>query len=905
MTMFKGGIRQRIWIACQGIVWLTYLLVAASCLTGTARAETFEEATAKFDRLIQQGDFLEARDAAEEAVALARSRWGENHPSHAFASVKLAAVQVQLDDLSEAERHYRYAFETLAAEFGVESVETARVLGELGWLYLGETRITEAQALYQTAFRSLQRAGTANALEVARIQQKMAGIERNAGNAERARELYSLALKSFESELGADHPDTVESRDGLAGLHYLSGGYEEAEKLLDEGLGIREKALGPHHPDVAWSLNQIGGVLFTQRRYSEVEPLWIRALAIRKRAFGSDHRDVVTQLNNLGSLYLSMGDRDTSLRFHREAAAILKRREERVRQGSRWMTEIDRTARGVLARLVSVAWQVADEQPDKYGSLAEETFEFAQWLDQSRSSYALSQMAARLKSGEAQPSHWVRSAQWLIRTRLEEETSLVRALAGPQPDSSLIEASLRNLRLIDRVQARYDAMVARFDELPEPIAKALKEKFAAHFDNALGLAAPEPAGLVDVRAVMDDDEALVRYLVLDGATFIWVITAEGLSWVRIDAGTGQLASDVAALRLHLEPGSGRSAISLVNNARQAFDYQRAYALYEKLWAPIAPQLRGKTHVLVAPSGPLTSLPFQVLVSEPVRPELPASQAGREAQWLIRDHAVSVLPFAAALKLLRELPQATQAPEALFGVGDPDFGVCANEEESQPTQVAMADIYRGVSPDAGVLCKLEPLPESRQEVMRAAAGAGEGRRELLFGADSSEGMLKRRSEDGELAKYRVLMFATHGHVAGEINGYAEAGLSLSLPDEPTREDDGYLSASEIADLKLNADWVILSACNTAAGDRAGAEALSGLASSFFHAGARALLVSHWRVFSDSAVKLTTGTFEAMARDPAMRRAEALRQTMLAMIDHGALAEAHPSRWAPFVLIGDGR
>src|SRR5205814_8087133 len=97
------------------------------------------------------------------------------------------------------------------------------------------------------------------------------------------------------------------------------------------------------------------------------------------------------------------------------------------------------------------------------------------------------------------------------------------------------------------------------------------------------------------------------------------------------------------------------------------------------------------------------------------------------------------------------------------------------------------------------------------------------------------------------------------------GLAEPSLALTLPKQPTDLDDGLLTASEVAQLKLNADWVVLSACNTAAGDRPGAEALSGLARSFFYAGARALLVSHWAVASNAATRLTTSTFQAINSD----------------------------------------
>lgn len=156
------------------------------------------------------------------------------------------------------------------------------------------------------------------------------------------------------------------------------------------------------------------------------------------------------------------------------------------------------------------------------------------------------------------------------------------------------------------------------------------------------------------------------------------------------------------------------------------------------------------------------------------------------------------------------------------------------------------------------------------------------------------------QSGDLAQARIVHFATHGLVTGELGGLAEPALVLTPPSEASTGDDGLLTASEVSGLHLDAAWVILSACNTAAGDKGNAEALSGLARSFFYAGARALLVSHWPVNSAVAVELTTSAVDRLD----LGRAEALRQAMLQQINAGG-ARAVPASWAPFVVIGEGR
>ncbi|MEE8392941.1 MAG: CHAT domain-containing protein, partial [Rhodospirillales bacterium] len=164
----------------------------------------------------------------------------------------------------------------------------------------------------------------------------------------------------------------------------------------------------------------------------------------------------------------------------------------------------------------------------------------------------------------------------------------------------------------------------------------------------------------------------------------------------------------------------------------------------------------------------------------------------------------------------------------------------------------------------------------------------------------------RIKTASLNKYRVLAFATHGLVAGQLEGLAEPALVLTPPSVGTEQDDGLLTASEVAMLKLNADLVVLSACNTASADGTpDAEALSGLAKAFFYAGSRSLLVSHWPVGSDAAVKLTTTMLKEVANDNTVGRAEGLRRSMLALMENPDKPHyAHPMFWAPFVVVGEG-
>ncbi|HLL59781.1 MAG TPA: CHAT domain-containing protein, partial [Allosphingosinicella sp.] len=193
-----------------------------------------------------------------------------------------------------------------------------------------------------------------------------------------------------------------------------------------------------------------------------------------------------------------------------------------------------------------------------------------------------------------------------------------------------------------------------------------------------------------------------------------------------------------------------------------------------------------------------------------------------------------------------------------------------------------------------LAELPQLPGSARELAVVARSFDAGKSTLLTGRDADEAGLKAR----DLSRYSVILFSTHGLVSGELEGVAEPALVLSPPS--AAGNDGLLTASEIALLRLSADWVILSACNTAAGGSGGSAAYSGLAQAFRFAGANALLVSHWPVRDDIASFLTIEAVRASQRG--MRKDKALQHALRKLVSSRTIAKAaEPFAWAPFVLV----
>ena len=252
--------------------------------------------------------------------------------------------------------------------------------------------------------------------------------------------------------------------------------------------------------------------------------------------------------------------------------------------------------------------------------------------------------------------------------------------------------------------------------------------------------------------------------------------------------------------------------------------------------------------------------------------------------------MTTLPSVASLRALRAFASATKSTKPFIGVGDP----LLEGEAGGGRGVEIASLFRGAIADVEEVRNLTRLPDTADELRAMAVYLGADEESIYLQDRATETMVKSLP----LKDSRVVAFSTHGLVSGDLKHLAKPALVLTPPQQGTEHDDGLLTASEVAQLKLDAEWVILSACNTASG----AQGLSGLAKAFFYAGARALLVSHWPVESTAATKLTQGMFEELKANPDIGRSEALRRSMFALAANDNYA--HPKYWAPFVVVGEG-
>lgn len=752
-------------------------------------------------------------------------------------------------------------------------------------------------------------------------------------------------LLSRLKEQGKYNPLTTKFIMGLAGILIEQGRYADAEKLIRSSLDIqRTLAIKDETQSSAQIVAQLGAVLTFQRKIPEAAEVY--AELDKAIAGWETGRRQVLELNGsrISALYFSgqieagivaakealqrsiarVGDRhfDTAAargtlatgyalaRRDAEAIAEFKAAIPILTAASRENADDDddTVVAGRSQRLQNIVEAyialLARSGDNATGQVSLETFALADSIRGQSVQRALSASSARSVAKDPALAELVRKEQDLGKQINAQLGALNNALASNTRDDNVVKAT----------KATIDKL--RTDRLK------VREDITKRFPSYAELIDPRPPTVEQIRQALVPGEAMLSFYFGRRGSFVWAVPKDGpVAFASIDATAGEIESKVIKLRQALEPSA-----AMISDI-PPFDLALGHELYSLLLKPVEGGWKPSKSLIVVTNGALGLLPLSLLPTAPA--QVAASEdilftSYRNAPWLARTHAVTMVPSSAALRTLRGLPPGKPERSELIAFGDPYFSKEQLEEAAKQGTVQVADatnVTRGLplrrrnSPtldgvDSAELALLPRLPDTADELKSIAlALQADPSKVLNLGKDANEKMVKTT----DLSGFKVLAFATHGLVPGELNGLTQPALALSAPAVSGSDGDGLLTMEEILALKLDADWVVLSACNTGAGSGAGAEAASGLGRAFFYAGTRALLVTNWSVHSQSARELVTDLFTRQAADRQLARGEALRQAMMAMVDgpgytdaagKSEFAYAHPLFWAPYTIIGDG-
>ena len=672
------------------------------------------------------------------------------------------------------------------------------------------------------------------------------------------------ATSSTQGILGVDSGvDSAQSELALA-LNFQSAmalrneDFVTAGVLASEAMLMLDKLEGAPDMWKADTMATLGEISITQGRLSAAEAYFNKALTIRTQLFGQGAATWPLQAS-LGKAYQREGMSTSAVITFRQMFESI-----RARPSIKPMFVAEQLV-PFAASVVDYASTLSDE--DKKQGLFAEAFPAFQMTRSGVVNQTIQKAQARLSTDDPEISALIEKVQ--AKQRVVDGLRVDLALEQSLPDierSAEVEASLQQRLQEERIELNTTNLSLR-----------------TRFPQYSTLINPKPLTLLEVRRSLADHEGVLSFLIGRKESFVQLTKRNGNYVARIPAGEQELFETVMSLRRALEIQGGS-----VNE----FDMVKSHALYNALLKDLEPQLKDIKHLIVAPSGPLASLPFSLLVTRPA----PAGDQYSRASWLVQQMAISHVPSVQALYTLRSTKNTRTPSNALLAFADPVLdgpsALTVKTEQACATTGPM---------NVNTLRALAPLPETSAEVRSVANIIGRNKSTLFFRENASENNLRAQKLDD----YRVLYFATHGLLPGELRCQAEPGLVLSPPrlQSVNTATDGLLAASEIAQFKLNADMVVLSACNTAGGGgKFGGEALSGLAEAFFFAGARSLVVSHWQVPSSATAALLSNMFESLGPEFKGGAGPALRDAQVRMISKTNVS--HPFFWAAFVVVGDG-
>lgn len=782
-------------------------------------------------------------------------------------------------DFAAAENEFRRALELQVRLYGEDDIATNDVLMDLAMSVSNQGRYDEADALLRRAAPIVEKSPKAG--DRARLAGYQSYIAASKGSFDEALTLARAATAQWReivaqqanagASLGTFQPTSASGAEAElalalnleAGLLLRNGDVTSAYASIAEAILIIKRVEGEPPWWEADLLVTIGNVSSAQGRLSAAEAYLKRALEIRQQLFGEGPATLQARVA-LGRAYEAENMRVSAIITFRQAIAA-------VRALNKDPSPFRAEDLVPFADAVVKEAETYDDPRKKLG-LFGEAFDAFQMVRSPNLDRTLALTSARLSAGTPELKALL---QQLDDTLQEEATARLQLAAEQARPTQERDAETEEL---------YSAQMVAQSKAIADLRASLAAKFPAY---AAAMDAKSPTA-VELQSRLKPDEAMLVYLLGRTQSFVQLVTKSKIVIAPVSAGGEALQESVARLRRGLE---------IQGNSVSDFDLEAAHRLYRDLFTGLGQELDGVKRLVIVPSGALSNLPFELLVTQtPTRGHYEA------ASWLINDFDISYSPSIRSFVDLRSTRVIGRHPRPMLAFGNPSL---AAPRAVGAQKAAFANVNGHCLADDIVppelLRSLSSLPDTGREIETVSRAVGADKSDILLGDQASEAELRER----RLADYRILYFATHGLLPGELRCQAQPGIVLTPPATPAKSHnfDGLFDASEIARLLIPADLVVLSACNTAASGKAnGGDSLSGLAASFFRAGARSLLVSHWQVPSAATNALMSAVFNTLAEAPNMPIDTALRVAQLQIMK--APGASHPFFWAAFIVIGDG-
>ena len=798
--------------------------------------------------------------------------------------------------------------------YSADGEKTSDIYGYIGNAYLEKNEYDKALNYFNQSLSVAKINGYNHGIVLATVG--IANCYKKIGDTDKAIEILAAILKKNPN---SDHPLVVLNMgENLAQKGDLSQALEIFNKLLS---GINSYNDDKLKQSVYSSL---GTTLFGLSRYEEAIANYQHALDLARKSFNTS--DVVDLLNNIGFCLVSLKKYDDATMAFKEGLGLLAvmdlyypekqmyanyglglLNEEQNRNTQallyyntaiRFIEDLRGKLRSTEFRsfflankiaayehaidiLLTVGGQTLDDGRlnEMFHKAGLSPVELAFFYAESTKARSFLELLSKTKTGTL--------ADRISKELAEQEKKLLNTIASIHAAGG------------DQLKSQKELLKKSKRELDELIVKLRKD-----YPDYASIRYPEPvtAGNIPLRS----NEVLLAYKVNPGKTYLWIIEkGKKTSAIEIAVSREELIRRVMEFRGFLENP----------DSLEAYDPEKGQTLGRLLLGEALSRIDPAKNIIITPDGVLNILPFEALT---------ASKTSNTVQYLGEKFYISYYPSASVMATMRRFKESPKLSNPLFALGDPvytDSDSRYSLKKSENIALAAADKTPGLNLRSAVIksgFSLPRLPETRDEVLRI----GE-----LFGYKTNDPNIKldmdaTKSEllKSNLGNYRFIHFATHGILSGDIPYILEPAIVLTQPGNRNPE-DGFLKMSEILELKLNADTVVLSACKTALGKEIAGEGVVGLSRAFMLAGSKSVIVSLWSVESNSTAVLMKSFYSHLMK-PGRSKEEALRLAKQELKNQSLISDdvsrgvkivgrdkktqtstAHPFFWAPFILIGE--
>jgi CHAT domain-containing protein/Tfp pilus assembly protein PilF len=886
------------------------------------------------------GNYALAEPLYKEAMKIRKEVLGEKHPDYAISLNHLATYYVNIGNYALAEPLYKEALKIRKEVLGEKSPEYANSLNNLAILHYNTGKYSLAEPLYKEALKIRKEVWGEKSPEYASSLNNLAILYVYIGNYALAEPLHKEALKIRKEVWGEKHPEYITSLNNLANCYVDIGNYVLAESLYREALKIRKEVLGEKHPDYANSLNNLGYLYFETDNYALAEPLYKEALKIRKEVLGEKHPDYASSLNNLANLYDETGNYALVEPLHKEA---LKIRKEVLGEKhpdyilslynlanlyQKWDNQTESWAYIQQSLIANIGQEISLDINQAWADslIAKDYISVDMMLLTLETSYTL---LAKKNTGEAKTTQAIvaelvlkilekarddfsdegdklrnlsKSSEWVLNGLavldldkeggkgfiFAEQSKSVLLLNAAQTKQAytfgdLPDSLAQKEKKLQQQKANYEAAMA--ENRPKVQIDSLRsllnnlnldiKDFKATIEKLYPKYAElkyqhKEANIADIQKLLDAKTALIEYVVGNTATYIFYLDKKQLKISRLDISADSLKTQTEKLHHCLS-----NYAEIKDDQAKAYrDYTEiAHWFYENMLAAPLKNAENIQHLIIIPDGDLSHLPFETFLRTKAEPNGNYS----DLAYVVNDFSVSYNYSATLWK--QNLTKKKRENNGKM------LGIAAN----YATKLDSSKFHLRLPADSRLRKLLNVLPAAQEEV-KSLSEAFSG--EFLFDNSASEKAFKANA-----GKYSIIHLAMHGL----LDNQNPILSSLAFTENGDSIENNFLHAYEISKMQLNADLVVLSACETGFGKFEKGNGTASLARAFMYAGVPALIVSLWEV-NDGSTKILMQLFYSNLA-AGMDKSEALRQAKLKYINDANGSAAHPAFWSAFVQVGD--